>query len=71
MYSYFLCHFSIDRNLRQVSRRTYSLLDWCGDWGGLLDALFIVAELLVYPVSVRELYSRVASIATVRRHGNN
>ena len=56
-----MIHISLDGDLRQVSRKTYSLLDWCGDWGGLLDALFLIAEFLVYPVSVHELYARIAS----------
>ena len=34
----------------------------------LLDALFLIAELLVYPVSVHELYSRVASVMTVNKN---
>ena len=37
--------------MRQVSRKTYGLLDWLGDWGGLMDALFMIAEILVAPFS--------------------
>lgn len=63
MWPYMTVNFSMDTSFRQVSRQTYSLLDWCGDWGGLLDALFLIAEILVYPVSVHELYARVASVS--------
>jgi len=52
IWTYVNFNISLDNSLRQVSRKTYSLLDWCGDWGGLLDALFLIAELLVYPVSI-------------------
>ena len=57
MWEYILVHFSLDSDLRQISRQTYSILDWCGDWGGVLDALFLIAEIIVYPYSVSELYS--------------
>ena len=33
------------------SRQTYSLLDWLGDLGGLFDALYYIASLIVRPAS--------------------
>ena len=57
MWEYLFIHFSLDNDLRQISRQTYSILDWCGDWGGVLDALFLIAEIIVYPYSMSELYS--------------
>ena len=66
-WDYLSTHVILHPDLRQVSRRTYSLLDWCGDWGGLLDALFLIAELLVYPVSVHELYSRVTTLVVRKK----
>ena len=50
-------------DMRQISRQTYTVLDWFGDWGGLLDALFLIAETLVYPFSLSALYDRVAAMA--------
>ena len=32
-----------------VERQTYSLLEWVGDVGGLLDGLIIIARLLILP----------------------
>ena len=34
-----------------VARSTYSLLDWLGDLGGLFDALYYMASLIVRPAS--------------------
>ena len=33
-----------------IDRQTYSLLDWLGDWGGLMDALFMIAEVIIAPL---------------------
>ena len=54
---------SIDRNLDLVSinRSTYSLLDWLGDVGGLFDALRLIAEFLIAPVSALALKQKLAS----------
>ena len=56
-WEYMQVNFSLSSDFRQISRQTYSILDWFGDWGGVMDALFLVAELLVYPFSVFELKS--------------
>ena len=39
-HTYMYINFNYDTTLRKVSRQKYGLLDWFGDWGGLLDALF-------------------------------
>ena len=31
------------KDLMTINRKTYNLLDWLGDWGGLLDGLRMVA----------------------------
>ena len=31
------------KDLVKINRKTYNLLDWLGDWGGLLDGLRMVA----------------------------
>ena len=40
---------SINMDLRQINRVTYGLLDWLGDCGGLIDAIFLIAEAIVFP----------------------
>ena len=32
-----------------TSRQTYSILDWLGDVGGLNDALYLIAQMLIFP----------------------
>jgi hypothetical protein len=46
-------NFSADQTV--INRETYSMLDWLGDMGGLLDAIFILCEILVYPVAAFKL----------------
>ena len=33
--------------MNKINRKTDSLLDWLGDWGGLLDSFHFLVELLV------------------------
>ena len=33
------------------NRQTYSLLDWLGDLGGLLDIMLHIGHVLVHPVA--------------------
>ena len=63
IYIYAGTYIGLDPHMRRVNRQTYSALDWLGDWGGLLDGLFLLAEVLVYPVSAHALYQRVTSVA--------
>jgi len=60
-YKFCSVSFELDKNLRQINRQTYSFLDWLGDCGGLLDALYIIAEMLVGPVSAFALRSKLVS----------
>ena len=34
-----------------IERQTYSILDWLGDVGGLLDGLKIIGSLLIAPIA--------------------
>jgi hypothetical protein len=34
-----------------INRQTYSLLDWLGDLGGLMDALYVFCHLIVAPIA--------------------
>ena len=44
-----------------VNRQTYSILDWLGDMGGLLDSLYFLGLLFVNPVSTFALRSHLLS----------
>ena len=38
-------------DVQNWNRQTYSLLDWLGDLGGLLDVLLHMGRIMVFPVS--------------------
>lgn len=44
-----------------INRDTYSLLDWLGDLGGLLDALYIMAAAFIYPIARFSLNAKLLS----------
>ena len=44
-----------------INRETYSLLDWLGDLGGLFDALKLIAQVIIYPVSSFSLSATLMS----------
>ena len=46
----------------KVRRKTDSLLDWLGDWGGLLDSLHFIADILVSPLSIYMMKSKLAKL---------
>ena len=50
-YKYASLSFFVDRNLHSIYRETYGLLDWMGDCGGLLDALFFIGKIIMFPYS--------------------
>ena len=59
--------FSLNKDVLYTSRSTYSFLDWLGDIGGLVDALFLIGEIFMGPLATYTLQSKlVASI--VRSH---
>ena len=53
---------NLNKDIDQINRQTYSLLDWLGDAGGLLDALFFIGEAIVEPFSVFALQSKLVSL---------
>jgi len=46
--------------LKVHNRKTYGLLDWLGDVGGLLDGLYLIGEILVAGYSSISLESYLA-----------
>ena len=51
---------NVSPDLIKVRRKTDSLLDWLGDWGGLLDSLYFIAEILVSPLAAYTMKSKLA-----------
>ena len=43
-----------------INRKTDNLLDWMGDWGGLIDGLTLIAEILINNYQVYSLKIKVA-----------
>ena len=43
------------------TRQTYSILDWLGDMGGLMDMLNLLARLAVTPMASHSLQSALLS----------
>ena len=44
-----------------INRETYSLLDWLGDLGGLVDALYYICYALVAPVAAFSMKATLLS----------
>ena len=53
---------TLDNDLLKIRRKTESLLDWFGDWGGLLDSLHFLADILVNPLSAYMMKSKLATL---------
>lgn len=41
--------FTVHPQMKMTNRQTYGLLDWLGDIGGLIDALFYLVKFLLRP----------------------
>ena len=50
-YKFVSLQFTFEHDLTVINRQTYSLLDWLGDCGGLLDALLLLGQIFVAPIS--------------------
>lgn len=53
--------FNFSADQRIFNRQTYSVLDWMGDMGGLVDAFFLLGQLLIAPISGFALQSQLLS----------
>ena len=53
---------SISPDVPKIRRKTDSLLDWLGDWGGLLDSLHFLADILVSPLTAYMMKSNLAML---------
>ena len=61
-YKFFSMDVFISPDVPKVRRKTDSLLDWLGDWGGLLDGLNFLADILLRPLSAYMIKSKLASL---------
>ena len=43
-----------------INRKTDNLLDWMGDWGGLIDGLSLIAEILINNYQVYAFKIKIA-----------
>ena len=66
-YKFVSLHFFIDRNLLNINRETYGLLDWISDCGGLLDALLGFGKIIMLPYSSYALQSTMATLLVLFR----
>lgn len=64
LYKFTSLYMKVSRDLIETSRQTYSLLDWLGDCGGLLDACFFLGEALLSPFSFYVFKARISSLLT-------
>ena len=54
---------TLDQNISQIERSTYSSLEWLGDIGGLNDAMRIIGQFIVGPVAAFSLKAEMVSQA--------
>ena len=52
----FSIQLKLNDDILQINRKTDSALDWLGAWGGMLDGLHLISELLI-PSGNRKLIS--------------
>ena len=60
IFSYLSFIMTRNLDLKVHNRKTYSLLDWLGDVGGLLDGMYLLGELLIAGYSATSLESYLA-----------
>ena len=61
-YKFFSMDVTISPDVPKIRRKTDSLLDWLGDWGGLLDSLHFLADILLSPLSAYMMKSKLAAL---------
>ena len=65
MYSYTEGHYifsislNLDANLKTINRKTDSLFDWMGAWGGMHDGLHTITELFLEFLSVHAIKAKL------------
>ena len=51
-------------HLKTINRKTDGLLDWLGEWGGMLDGLYLIAELLIEAYNVYFIKAKLLWLLT-------
>jgi len=51
----------LNNDLRKIDRKTYMLLEWLGDCGGLISALFRLANLIVSPIAAYSIRTKLVT----------
>ena len=46
-------------DVTEIERKTYSILDWLGDVGGLSDGLFIIGKVTMAPIAALALQAEL------------
>ena len=59
-FKFFSAEFTFKKDLKVINRVTYSVLDYLGDCGGLVDALVIIGQIIANPFAVIALKSKLA-----------
>ena len=52
-------HIDLERSVIRKSRENYDFLEWIGDIGGLIDGLFLMGHIAIYPVANNKLYKQL------------
>ena len=53
---------TINPDVLKIRRKTDSILDWLGDWGGLMDSLHFLADILISPLAAYMMKSKLAKL---------
>ena len=61
-FNYFSMTLTVNSDIPKIRRKTDSFLDWLGDWGGLLDSLHFLADILISPLSAYMMKSKLAQL---------
>ena len=46
---------TLNTDFMTINRKTDNFLDWMGDWGGLIDGLTLIAEIIINAYQVYSL----------------
>ena len=61
-FNYFSMTLTVNSDIPKIRRKTDSFLDWLGDWGGLLDSLHFLADILISPLAAYMMKSKLAQL---------
>ena len=71
-YKFVSLWFELSQSLITTERKTYSILEWIGDVGGLFDGLMIIASNLITPFATLTLqFALFTSAKTTDAKSNN